>query len=157
MCELFIIKVSSYKRLLTNNHFSKREKMKQLATRLKQSFLKLEGQGDSKLTLNVDQHVNAKPGKKSIDRTGVTSTQNVDVKDLSHVSFTNGETVGPCVRLIFGDKLYATCGEKAEEIINWVEESSISPTKSKIKSFPQVPFQLVLGSVKVLNGEITLV
>ncbi|MFA6608359.1 MAG: hypothetical protein WCT07_00380 [Candidatus Paceibacterota bacterium] len=129
---------------------------KNLGTQLEQSLLRLAGQEGSLLVLKIDKLINTKCGKSPINRTDVHESRQVNIGDLSHVFVGNGEEVGLCVRLIFGEYMYANCGEKAQQVIAWAVGASATRLSSKIPTFPDTCFQQVVGKVKIVNEEIVL-
>lgn len=112
-----------------------------------------EQEGDI-LTLLIDHLVNVKCSRQPIDRQKKHGEAQVKITNLDHVSMSHGKTVGTCVRLIFDGQMYACCGERADTVLSWAEETKKVPLNKKIKPFPKVHFQQVAGKVRFLNGEL---
>jgi hypothetical protein len=66
----------------------------------------------------------------------------------------DNKEVGLCVRMIFGERLYAVCGKDAEKVINWSEQVSALKRNDPVPDFPIVGFQSVMESVKMVQGEL---
>jgi hypothetical protein len=102
------------------------------------------------LTLHVATIVTPPKRKDSVNE-----YREVRLEELSHVQICpeNGDS-GTCIRLIFGDKLYATCGEDADTLIDWAQKVYKAPIRNKISPFPEISFHHVKGAVQVKGQEI---
>ena len=108
----------------------------------------------SKFKIAINTIVTIKAGKSPLRRVLTCTHVHVSLSELTHVSVKDSDLHGKCVRLVFQDKLYATCGEDAEKIIAWAQRVTATKISSKIEDFPAVSFQQVLDAVKIQEGEL---
>ncbi len=123
---------------------------------LKQSLTRLATQEGTAFTLSIDQMVTPRGGKNPLRRDQVDKKETVDLEALSLVSIVESETHGMCVRLVFGQQLYATCGEYADKIIKWATACVEATIREKITNFPEVHFQKVVGNIQIRGEELAL-
>jgi hypothetical protein len=124
------------------------------ALQIEQSLARLAGQKTSTLRLTITSKVRARPGKRSMERVPVEEIVTVNIHDLSHVSVNTIKQSGDdCVRLVFGEELYATSGKKASEAIEWAQKTASGGVTEEVKPFPRIAFEQVVGQVKIMNGE----
>lgn len=121
-----------------------------------QSLRRLAVQEGPELVLHIDKIVALRGGKNPLKRDPTNSTQKVDINDLELVSIGDSDNHGKCVRLIFEERMYATCGGDADTVIAWATESAATKIRSKIEKFPHVYFQQVVGKISVRGDELTL-
>lgn len=127
-----------------------------LEVQIEQSLVRLASQEGSQGTLKVSQRIRVRCSKKPISREDVGEKIEINFNELTYVSIGESNTVGTCVRLIFNQQMYATCGENAQKIIDWAQSSAKTPLSSRISKLPNVSFELVSDKVKIYKGEIIL-
>lgn len=126
------------------------EHLHQLAKGLQQSLLKHRGQHGEHVTLRVSTNVRA---ARSVQRENINQEDRVAIESLSYAQACQ-TTQGLCFRLIFGDQLYATCGDDAVTLQKWVEEARKQQEREVIPMFPDISFQRVAGRVRLQGDEI---
>ena len=121
-----------------------------LATQLEQSLRRLSSQNGANLSLQISLLITVVPGRNPVRRSDGKGRKTVNIDQLAHVSVGYGsKDVGLCVRMVFGDHLYATCGADAEAIKSWAEQSRGTLRLIQIEDFPVVSFQHAVKKVEI--------
>jgi len=125
-----------------------------LKQQLEQVLQKLAQQEGNSLALTVGQLVTTTTRRNPVSRSDVNHVAIVNLSTLGHVSVHKGETAGLCIRLIFDGKLYAVCGDDAEQLKLWAEKASRANVRQRIDVPPKLVYHSVEGKVKIYNGEL---
>jgi predicted DsbA family dithiol-disulfide isomerase len=138
----------------------KEKKQATLATQMEQSLVRFAKQsGDNLWLVVISKVTSAKPNKRSVERVEATTTAFVKISDLEHVSvqkITKDGEEQDCVRLIFNGQMFATSGNRATTLIKWATETAESPLSNRVKNFPGIGFEQVVGQVKIIKNELVL-
>ena len=99
------------------------------------------------LTVNIAHRVSALPRKKALTRESVNDIQTVNTSELCHVLVHESETLGMCIRLVFGNKLLAVSGRCAEALDLWAEKARYLTDHQIIDKLPDMEFHTIDGQV----------
>ena len=124
---------------------------------IKSAILRLAGK-EPTLSLTIKKIVGETGNSRHpIQRSNTDVSVEVSLSNMTHVSTNTTVDSGLCLRLIFEDILYATHGKDAEAILDWAKKTTTLPLNKQIPPFPQVSFQKVERSVRVVKGELVSV